>query len=563
MPNLFISYRRDDEPAYARLVRGQLRQSFDEGSCFMDVDEIAPGDDWKQELRRHVNECDVLIAVIGPRWVTVADSDGRRRLDDPEDVVRWEIREALARGKRVIPVLVGGASPLRAADLPPDLAPLAGLQALTITHARFETDIKLVIEGIVPPPPLPPWIARMGKAWLAVAALVAAAAISLGWANVFDLLGLDTRTSSFTMLLGDVFFEVPLNDELALVGIRPRADETNRLAASRRREYAQLIDVLSRSGARTVAFDIRLDSASEFDDELVRSVRAAGERGTAVVFGFQELVGREPAGPPELVRVAHLGLTCVGAKLGQAVFGTVALRGDDRVYGSLPLEAAFAPSAIDRPPPRTEMLQVHLPSGTGQWVRFSLSQRIDRADPDCPARAPGTEAARLITRLSHRERLRESSRRFDMGAVLDGTVDRRVFSGKRVIVGAERPLDAVQTRMDISGQRYGFEFHADVLNALLNDAAIRPMPFAAQWLLVLLMIVVAATYRLWRLGRPRRWDWLVLIAGCALYVAVTVVVYAKFQLLADGLYHVAAFVGTWWLLAILERRWSHGKRVAA
>lgn len=54
-----------------------------------------------------------------------------------------------------------------------------------------------------------------------------------------------------------------------------------------------------------------------------------------MVFGFQELVGREPATPPDLAQVTHLGLTCVGAKLDKAVFGTVALRGGDRVYGGM------------------------------------------------------------------------------------------------------------------------------------------------------------------------------------------------------------------------------------
>jgi CHASE2 domain-containing sensor protein len=569
MPSIFISYRRDDAPANARLVYERLKEWFGEGISFMDVEQIALGDDWKHVLNQRVTRCDALLAVIGPRWLTAANSDGRRRLDDPEDFVRWEIREALTRGKRVIPVLVDGAPLPRAGDLPPDLAPLASLQAQTVTHAKFDKDVESLIEAVSGQPRIASLaerftrLARMGKASLAVTALVAAVVISLAWANIFDLLGLDTRTASFTMLLGDILFEVPLSAELALVGIRPRPEDTNGLAPSRRREYAKLVDILAQSGARTVAFDIRLDSPSEFDGELIRSIRASSERGTAVVFGFQALVGTDPATPPDLARVTHLGLTCVGAKLDKAVFGTVALRGGDRVYGSLPLEAAFAPSAIDRPPPQAEVLQIHLPSGGSQWVRFSFRQRIELADPDCPARAPGTEVARIIMRLSHRERLREASRRFDMNAVVDGTVDRHVFSGKRVLVGAEHPLDALETRMDINEQRYGFEFHADVMNALLNDAAIRPMPFVAQWLMALLMIVVAAAYRLWRLSKPHRWDGLVLVAGCVLYLAVAVILYAKFQVLADGLYHIGAFAGTWWLLAVLEQRWFHGKHVAA
>jgi hypothetical protein len=80
--------------------------------------------------------------------------------------------------------------------------------------------------------------------------------------------------------------------------------------------------------------------------------------------------------------------------------------------------------------------------------------------------------------------------------------------------------------------------------------------------MTLLMVVVAVFYRLWRLGKSQRWDVLVLLAGCALYLAAAVILYARFQLLADGLYHIAAFVVTWWVLAGLERRWFHGKHVA-
>jgi CHASE2 domain-containing sensor protein len=568
MPNIFISYRRDDAPANARLVYERLREWFGDGNSFMDVEQIELGDDWKHVLDQRVSRCDALLTVIGPRWLTVAGSDGRRRLDDPEDFVRWEIREALTRGKRVIPVLVDGAPLPRAADLPPDLAPLAGLQAQTITHARFDKDIETLIEAVTGEGREGGLagrfmrFTRMGKASIAITAVVIAATVSLAWANVFDLFGLDTRTASFTMLLGDILFEVPLSGELALVGIRPGPDDTNGLVPSRRKEYARLVDVLAQGGARTVAFDIRLDSPSEFDGELIHSIRGAGERGTAVVFGFQQLTGAEPATPPELAKVSHLGLTCVGAKLDKAVFGIAALRKGDRVYGSLPLEAAFAPSAIDRPPPQTDALQIRFPSGSDRWIRFSFRQRIELADADCPARSPGSEVERVIMRLSHRERLREPSRRFDMNAVLNGTIDPKVFSGKRVLVGAEHPLDALETRLDINGRRYGFEFHADVMNALLSDAAVRPMPFAAQWLMTLLMVVVAVFYRLWRLGKSHRWDVLVLLAGCALYLAAAVILYARFQLLADGLYHIAAFVVTWWVLAALERRWFHGKHVA-
>lgn len=569
MPNIFINYRRDDAPASARLIHERLTKWFGDGNTFMDVEHIELGDNWKEVLSQRVARCDAMLAVMGPRWLTIANSEGRRRLDDPEDFVRWEIREAFRRGKRVIPVLVDGAPLPGARELPPDLAPLAGLQAHTVTHARFEKDVETLIEkvgragSIIGMATAFNRFMHMGKAAMVVMVLVATLVISLAWANIFDLLGLDTRTASFTMLLGDVVFEVPLHGDMALVGIPPGPQEIKQLAPSRRRDYARLIDLLAQAGAKTVAFDIRLEQPSEFDGELARSIEAAHARGTAVVFGFEELTGSEPAMPPELAKGAHVGFTCVGSKLDQAVFGAVALLRGERIYGSLPLEAAYAPSAIERPPPHVDALQIRLSSGATQWIRFSFLQRIKQVDANCLARAPGTEVARIIMRLSHRERLREPSRRFALPAVLSGAVDPRMFSGKRVLVGAEHPLDTLATRMDVHEPRYGFEFHADVMNALLNDQRIRPMPFAAQWLMALLMIVLAVAYRLWRLGKSHRWDMLVLAAACVLYLAVAMILYAKYALLADGLYHIAAFVITWWVLALLERRWSREKHTAA
>jgi hypothetical protein len=124
---VFINYRRDDDQGKDRL--------------FMDVEGlILGGEDFVEELRAQVAQCDVLLAVIGPRWLTVADEGGRRRLDNPEDWVRVEIEGALETGKHVMPVLVGGAGIPRADDLPEPLRPLTRLQAIRVMPDRFNAD---------------------------------------------------------------------------------------------------------------------------------------------------------------------------------------------------------------------------------------------------------------------------------------------------------------------------------------------------------------------------------------------------------------------------------------
>ena len=64
-----------------------------------------------------------MLVVIGPRWLTAADPNGRRRLDDPDDLTRLEVAAALRRGIRVVPVLVGGAAMPSGAICPTTFVP--------------------------------------------------------------------------------------------------------------------------------------------------------------------------------------------------------------------------------------------------------------------------------------------------------------------------------------------------------------------------------------------------------------------------------------------------------
>ena len=101
-----------------------------------------------RQIFRAVAACTVLLAVIGPAWLTAADERGRRRLDDPDDLVRLEIEAALARGVRVIPILVEGAVMPGRADLPESLAGLARRNALLIRHESFRSDAGRLVTAI-------------------------------------------------------------------------------------------------------------------------------------------------------------------------------------------------------------------------------------------------------------------------------------------------------------------------------------------------------------------------------------------------------------------------------
>ncbi len=106
MPKTFISYRRNDSASNAGRIYDHLINHFGQGQVFMDVDTIRPGLDFVEVVQEAVGSCDALIAVIGREWLGASEESGRRRLENPEDLVRLEIATALERDIRVIPVLV-------------------------------------------------------------------------------------------------------------------------------------------------------------------------------------------------------------------------------------------------------------------------------------------------------------------------------------------------------------------------------------------------------------------------------------------------------------------------
>lgn len=63
-----------------------LTKHFGSQTVFMDVAHINPGDDFVGVLTDAVGSCDVLIALIGRRWLTSTDTAGQRRLESPAEL---------------------------------------------------------------------------------------------------------------------------------------------------------------------------------------------------------------------------------------------------------------------------------------------------------------------------------------------------------------------------------------------------------------------------------------------------------------------------------------------
>jgi hypothetical protein len=145
---VFISYRREDSAGHAGRVHDRLEREFGSDLLFMDVDSIPLGANFTKVLRDEVAKCEVLLAVIGPNWLTAHDEKGQRRLDNPNDFVRIEIAAALQRDVTVIPILLDGAKIPKADQLPVDLGELALRHGLEIRHASFHLDMDKLIRGL-------------------------------------------------------------------------------------------------------------------------------------------------------------------------------------------------------------------------------------------------------------------------------------------------------------------------------------------------------------------------------------------------------------------------------
>jgi hypothetical protein len=82
---VFICYRREESAYAARAICDRLAQRLTRENVFFDVDNIDLGVDWVDALSERVGACDALVAVIGRNWLSSADRDNQRRLDDPEE----------------------------------------------------------------------------------------------------------------------------------------------------------------------------------------------------------------------------------------------------------------------------------------------------------------------------------------------------------------------------------------------------------------------------------------------------------------------------------------------
>jgi TIR domain len=144
---IFINYRREDSRADAGRLYDRLHALYPT-RIFRDVGSLEPGVEWREAIEKVLGDSDACLVVIGKNWLTMTDASGRRRLDDPRDVVRQELQTALKSGMRVFPLLVGGAKMPPEEDLPEDLRSLARRNALEISEQDWNEDFDKLVKAL-------------------------------------------------------------------------------------------------------------------------------------------------------------------------------------------------------------------------------------------------------------------------------------------------------------------------------------------------------------------------------------------------------------------------------
>src|SRR5580704_3498908 len=133
MSKLFISYRREDSDIVAHRIADSLKAHFGRSSVVIDVDNIPLGADFRKHLTGALDQSDVVLAIIGESWLTISENlTGQRRIDAPNDYVRFELKSALDNRVPVIPLLIGQTMMPLEQSLPEEIKELAYRQAAQV-----------------------------------------------------------------------------------------------------------------------------------------------------------------------------------------------------------------------------------------------------------------------------------------------------------------------------------------------------------------------------------------------------------------------------------------------
>ena len=160
MAKIAISYRRSDSQDITGRIFDRLSQQYGRDTVFRDIDSIQPGIDFRTQIADALTATDVLLVIVGPRWLG-RGKGVESRMDSEADPVRVEVEMALKRDIPIIPVLVSGMKMPEVGQLPDTLKEFAYRHAVQVDGGRdFDHHIDgltrtldqfFVTKGVAPP----------------------------------------------------------------------------------------------------------------------------------------------------------------------------------------------------------------------------------------------------------------------------------------------------------------------------------------------------------------------------------------------------------------------------
>ena len=189
--SVFISYRRDDSSLWAQMLARSLALLIGSESVYFDVGSGRPGGDFRAQINERLQKSSDVAVLIGPGFLA-ADRSGRRRIDRPDDYVRWEIGQAFQQKKRMHIVLVSGAQVPDRSQLPQGIGDLAEITVIYELSSSEEADqvaryivnlsgISGAIRGLGPSPRLGIPGTRAGQGYETRANSIVKALKNHGW----------------------------------------------------------------------------------------------------------------------------------------------------------------------------------------------------------------------------------------------------------------------------------------------------------------------------------------------------------------------------------------------
>ena len=600
---VFISYRRDDSTVTAALLFSQLTSRPEFADAFMDIDDIGYGDDFVAAINSALQQSDVVVVVIGPKWAEMLQA--RLRGDDwvrHEVATALKLRDGEARpGRsplRVLPVLVGGASPPAAMALPQDLAGLARLGMLTFDERALKASITTLLESLrqqdfegevrklqeerrkLEDERLLLDSERKRRVRVRITSVAIAFALFFAAiSQLFAFIGLDERVALATMLLARIGApDPPWSGRVVLVGIDEKSERAigRKFQPNWRTEHAALIANAASAAARTVAFDLVLeDPASEpANAALEEAIQAAREK-MPIVFVVQNPARGGPGVGEMLPRFAKLvrqSLGCMSLEGGQAIGIPLAVVRAGTAAASAPAPAASGSvTGVAAPRARAPLDGFGLAAYTGggrvelideeaqsvvvrprqqpnaQSIDYYKERTLNDPQPGCDVLQPGDRVLRQLLDPYALPPLRTAPQRIAYERVVRGDPDALALLKDRVvIVGAMLAGSDRQPLPWPADDRWGVELFAAQADAMARDVAIVRLDPVAEWALMtgLALLGAACGHRLRERPRAQR---VAALAAIALVVAVAGVAWYRFehQLVAVPFDIAALLLGAW------------------